>query len=435
MSSVGKISGFPEWLPEEKILENELIQKIKTVYESFGFAPIETPAVELVTTLASKGVIDKEIFAVKRLRDEGDKEADLALHFDLTVPFARYVALHSRDLVFPFKRYQVQKVWRGDRPQKGRFREFYQFDNDTVARDELPLSCDAEAYSAITKALIALKLPPFVSRINNRKILEGFYRSLGLTEAEVKSAITVVDKLDKIEITGVQAELEKLLGAQNSAVHKIVELVKTKATPGNLRAVISEFKISDSWFDSGLTEMERVLELLPDQVLSNIEIDFSLARGLAYYTGLISEFYFPDHKDFGTFAGGGRYDDLASDFTKEKLPGVGFSIGLSRLFDLILTKQLLPVGPKSPSKAVVTVYSEEQRAKCSQVAEELRSHGVSCEVYFKAPKLGKQIEYAEAKGIPYVVFVNPENGNIEIKNLKTKEQVVVSDLGGWAKEI
>ena len=431
----GKISGFPEWLPEQKILENKLIETIRSVYESYGFAPIETPAVELVSTLASKGVVDKEIFAVKRLKDEGSEEAELALHFDLTVPFARYVAQHAKDLVFPFKRYQVQKVWRGDRPQRGRFREFYQFDNDTVARNELPISCDAEGFSAISQALKKIEVPSFVSRVNNRKVLQGFYRSLGLTEDQRKQAIICVDKLDKIGISGVEIELTKALVGSVDKISMILDLAQLRSTPAEFRTVTKKFAIEDEWFEMGLSELEKLFSLLPSSVVEHTEVDFSLARGLDYYTGLIAEFVFPEHREFGTFAGGGRYDNLASDFTKEKLPGVGFSIGFSRLFDLILSKSLLPLGSKSASQLLVSVYAEEQRSRCNQIAEEFRSQGVACEVYYLSPKLGRQIEYAEAKGMRYVAFLNAETGALAVKDIQTKQQVEVNDIAVWSKEL
>jgi histidyl-tRNA synthetase len=198
MAKPSKISGFPEWLPEQKIAEDLIISKIKAIYESYGFVPIETPAIELLTTLGSKGVIDKEIFTVQRLKADGASEAELGLHFDLTVPLARYVAQHDHELSFPFKRYQLQKVWRGDRPQKGRFREFYQFDIDIIGRNDLPVACDAEVLSVVGLVMNEFDVGGYQLRINNRKLLAGLYESIGLDGEGAKKAITAVDKLLKI---------------------------------------------------------------------------------------------------------------------------------------------------------------------------------------------------------------------------------------------
>lgn len=433
MAKIGKISGFPEWLPEQKIAEDKIIARIKAIYESYGFTPIETPAVELLTTLGSKGVIDKEIFTVKRLKASGDEEAELGLHFDLTVPLARYVAQHSHNLSFPFKRYQIQKVWRGDRPQRGRFREFYQFDIDIIARNELPLSCDAEVVSVIGLVMNDLAVGPYSLRINNRKLLGGLYGELGLAGAARKSAIIAVDKLLKIGADGVAEELSRIEGITTKAIDAILESTQIQCVASELRERVAALNLSSSDIEEGVNELITIADLLPADVARNLSIDLSLARGLDYYTGLIMEVGLTKYPEFGTVVAGGRYDNLASEFTDQKLPGVGVSIGLSRLMELLISEGLVNTTQKSPSIALVTVFSESDRVACNQLAHELRSHGVSTEVFYKSPKLGKQIEYAEQKGMRYVFFIDSVSRQAQVKDLTTKEQIPVPSIADWAR--
>lgn len=435
MAKPAKISGFPEWLPEQKIAEDKVISTIKGIYESFGFSPIETPAVELLTTLGSKGVIDKEIFAVKRLKAEEGDEAELGLHFDLTVPLARYVAQHAHALVFPFKRYQLQKVWRGDRPQKGRFREFYQFDIDIISRNELPLSCDAEVVSVIGMVMERLQFGPFTIRINNRKLLGGIYAELGLSESARKSAIIAVDKILKIGADGVAKELQKIEGITQTAIDTILKSTAIQCPISELPAKIAALKTSSALIEEGVQELTTICALLPASVQERLVIDVSLARGLDYYTGLIVETILDKHPEFGSVISGGRYDDLASEFTDQKLPGVGVSIGLSRLMELAFSASLISTAQKSTTEVVVTVYDEADRPHLNAVAQDLRALGVNTEVFFKSPKLGKQIEYAESKGIRYVLFVDSATRQIQIKDIVSKEQGAVPSLKEWVQSI
>jgi histidyl-tRNA synthetase len=432
MAKVGKISGFPEWLPEQKLAEDRVIATIKKLYESYGFTPIETPAVELLTTLGSKGVIDKEIFAVKRLRASGDEEAEMGLHFDLTVPFARYVAQHAQALSFPFKRYQLQKVWRGDRPQKGRFREFYQFDIDIIARNELPLSCDAEVLSLVGLVMNQVNFGRYMIRVNHRKLLGGLYAAVGLDEAQRKAAIIAVDKILKIGVDGVTAELSKIEGISPAAIDLIIKSTTVQCPIGELEKRVAALGLASDAIAEGVNDLRAICALVPESVLANIVIDLTVARGLDYYTGIVLEVGMTDYPEFGTVFAGGRYENLASDFTDQALPGVGVSVGLSRLMELAFDKKLLPLNEKTTTKALVTVYSEEDRIACNQVANELRAAGVPTEVFYKSPKLGKQIDYADAKGIRYVFFVEESGAKVQVKDLVTKEQVVVESLAAWA---
>jgi histidyl-tRNA synthetase len=435
MAKISKISGFPEWLPEHKLAEDKVISTIRGIYESFGFSPIETPAVELLSSLGSKGVIDKEIFVVKRLRADEAEEAELGLHFDLTVPFARYVAQHNNALTFPFKRYQLQKVWRGDRPQKGRFREFYQFDIDIIARNELPLSCDAEVLTVIGLVMNKLNFGSYSIRINNRKLLQGLYQALGLDEQARKSAIIAVDKILKIGRDGVAKELERIEGISPSAIESILNSTAVQCPIEQLAEKVQGLNLQSEFIHEGVQELIAVCELLPASVRSRVTIDLSLARGLDYYTGLIMELGLDRYPEFGTVVAGGRYENLAAEFCDQKLPGVGVSLGLSRLMELVIAEKLVETTRKTPTQALVTVLSESDRVLSNEVAQALRDAGLPTEVFYRSPKLGKQIDYADAKGIRYVIFADPATREVQVKDLATKEQVAIPCLATWARGI
>lgn len=434
MATPKNISGFSELLPEEQVIQNRIISCIERVYRLHGFAPMQTPAVELLSSLCSQGD-DKEIFAVKRAFAEYGEDAEMGLHFDLTVPFARYVAQHFNDLNFPFRRSCLDRAWRGERPQKGRGREFYQFDIDTVSRDELPISCDAEVVTVVAKAFQDINVARFVVRMNNRKLLYGFCEAIGIESERVSSVAIAIDKLDKIGEEGVKRELRDGVGLSQEVVSKLWDFSGKRAAGSQILDVLNSFDIKNDLFESGKTEVRQIVELLPERILDTVNLDLSLVRGLAYYTGLVCEVVFPDYPTWPSMGGGGRYENLAGQFSKQNIPGVGASIGVSRVTQFILAEQLMPLGQKCPSKVLVAVLNEEQRVKANNVAETLRSYNVETEVYFKSPKLGKQIDYAAGKQIPYVLFIGEENDKIEIKDLNSKEQVSVSDLGVWAKGV
>ena len=432
MSKVRTISGFPEWLPEQRLAELKVIETIRSAYESHGFTPIETPAVELLGTLKSEGEIQKQIYALHTAQGERkeDSEKTIALHFDLTVPFARYVATHFNNLIFPFKRYQLQKVWRGERAQAGRFREFYQFDIDTVAVDSLPLCHDAEFLSLIEKIFTKLDLGKIYVKVNNRKILKGLYQALGIESEAQAAAITVVDKIDKIGAEQVQAQLVSEVGLTAQVAEKIVSYTGIKCSAQQAEQTLTGLEVSDELFQEGMKEILEVFSFLTPGAKEVVKLDLSLARGLDYYSGTIFETLLIDNPGFGSVCGGGRYEDLASRFIKKKLPGVGMSIGLTRLMAHAFENNLLNLDQKSPTKALVAVYNEEQRTQCIELAEQLRGNGVTTDIFHKSPKLGKQIEYAMKKGIEWVVFIS-ENGKIEAKNLieRTQEEI---DPASWS---
>lgn len=432
MSKISKISGFQEWLPYQKLHEDKLISSIRQVYESYGFVPIETAAVERVGVLEAKGSVDKEIFAVRRIHAEEGEEESIALHFDLTVPFARYVAQNFNEITFPFKRYQCQKVWRGERPQKGRSREFYQFDIDVIGREELPLASDADVLSAFCEALQKLGLPKFTVRVNSRKILHGYYESLGLAEDIRAKTISAVDKLNKIGEAGVLKALCGEVGLDQATAEKVLSATQQKYTVAEFVAGISSSPLP---YQQGVDELRDVLKLLPESVSQNVSVDMSLARGLDYYTGLICEVVLDDYPEYGSIGAGGRYEDLASEFINQKLPGVGFSIGLTRIMGVLIDLDRIPKGRKVPTQVLVTVLNEEQRVQCTKLAQEFRIAGIPTEVFFKSSKLGKQIDYAATREIPYVAFLNAENRQVEIKNLSSKEQQVITSVASWAAEL
>jgi histidyl-tRNA synthetase len=434
MKKIRPISGFPEWLPEQKLIEDAYIARIRTVYESYGFTPIETAAVEPIEVLAEQGVTDKEIYGLRRLHDEDDTESRLGLHFDLTIPFSRYVAQHLDKLKFPFRRYQIQKVWRGERPQKGRFREFYQFDADLVARDELPLCCDAEIISVMNKSFKALDLGTYKIAVNNRKCVLGCLETLGITEDLYKEILIAVDKLHKIGRDATLSELEVVGATPGQAVALLDWCGRELAAVDFLHGAQTHAAVGLE--KEGWDELKSILRLIPETALENIVFDPSLVRGLDYYTGLIFEVTLPEYPTYGSVGGGGRYENLVSRFSNQSLPGVGGSIGLTRLMDLIFTAKLHgAVSPKSLPQVMVTVLNEDQRVQCNKVAERARRHGVPTEVFFKSTRLGKQIEYASDRNIPFVVFLSEDGSTIEVKDLMLKSQSVVLNFDEWCKQL
>ncbi len=414
-----------------------MVEQIRRLYQRAGFVPIETAAVELVSTLAAKGAVDKEIYSLRRLHaDSDEKEKDeLALHFDLTVPFSRYVAQNFSELIFPFKRYQLQKAWRGERPQKGRYREFYQFDVDIVSRDDLPLACDADALEVYAQAIALLPLPKYEVRINDRRILLGFYEALGLDETQRRKTISIVDKLDKLGRDAVAQQLRGDLALSDGVIERIMQITEKKVRPADAAAVLGSLNIENATFQKGADDILALIDLLSEKTLENIVLDLSLARGLDYYTGLILEVRMVDYPEYGSVGAGGRYEDLASEFISQRLPGVGFSIGLTRILGFLFEEKLVEPHRPCMTRVLVSVYNEAQRKRCNQVAEELRAHGVATEVYFKAPKLGKQLDFADAKGIPYVLFISEGDGKIQVKNMRSKDQFEVADLSQFAQQI
>lgn len=412
------ISGYPEWLPQVRRVEQQWLDHIRAVFESYGFCNIETPAVEALEVIAAKGEdVDKEIYVLERLqKEEGDKEARLALHFDQTVPLARYVGQHFNDLNFPFKRYQTQKVWRGERPQAGRFREFYQCDIDVINVDHLPLSFDAEMPAIIHEVLSGLDIPAFEIRISNRKILIGLLESLGVENvAEVTRIIDKVEKIGESDARGLLKEHD-LSGEQ---IESVIALIKTQN--------LSTLTAANDTMNEGIEELSFVMEQLSH--LPNVVADLSIVRGLDYYTGTVYETVFVDDPGYGSICSGGRYDDLASSYINKKLPGVGISIGFSRLFAKMQAQ--LTETRVSPADVLVILNSEDDRALAAETAKTLRGRGMNVELYHAPQKFPKQMSYAEKKGIPFVWMPPFRDTKVhEVKNMATGEQAE-ADPNEW----
>lgn len=404
-----KISGFPEYLPGERRLELQWLDHIRRVFESYGYVNVETPAVEDVNVLQAKGEINKEIYALHRLlAQEGDKDdARLALHFDLTVPLARYVAQHFNDLDFPFKRYACQKVWRGERPQKGRMREFYQCDIDVIGIDNLPLHFDAEMPAVIHEVFQGMDIGKTQILISNRKILLGMLEGSGVDNTAV---LQQIDKLEKIGKDKVAAELHTL-GAEE-LTQQLLDIVETKD--------IAKINAANATMEEGLKELSFIMNSLK-HLGDAIVADLSITRGLDYYTGTVYETKLVDMPEIGSVCSGGRYDDLAGRFIKKKLPGVGISIGLSRLFDVLLDAGKLQPLAASPTDILVALPSEERRQEAADVAALLRQRN-NVELFHNAD-VKKCFIYAEKKGIDFVWFMaGGDRSHHSVKNLKTGEQ-------------
>lgn len=426
------ITGFPEWLPEVRLIEQRWMDHIRRTFESYGFCSIETPSVEELDVLRAKGEVDKEIYVIERLhKDENDKsDARLALHFDQTVPLARYVAQNFNDLVFPFKRYQMQKVWRGERPQAGRFREFYQCDIDVIGVDNLPIHFDGELAAIMIDILRGLDIGPFQMQISNRKILMGLCEGLG-----IEDTAPVTRAIDKIEKIG-KEEVRKLLAVEHLPAQHIETIlsfatIKTEDTSFVEKAL--SLGVDSPVLAEGVAELASVMAQLTHIERGFVVADLSIVRGLDYYTGTVYETKLLENPSFGSICSGGRFDDLAGSYINKHLPGVGISIGLSRLFDYMRINNKLNVGPKCPTDVLVCVPSDEKLTDAADVARTLRARGLNVELYHTAQKIKKQMEYASKKGIPYVWFPPFEDGEPhEVKNMETGEQCP-SDPALWSK--
>ena len=411
--------GFPEWLPAAKLQEKRIIDVIAKTYESYGYTPIETAAVEKVSSLATTGDVSKEIFGLHRLADESsEKSAEFGLHFDLTLPLARYTAENAGVLQFPFKRYQIQKVWRGERPQKGRYREFYQADIDIVGDGDLPSHYEAEVVEVVYSIFTALNVGEFTVRINNRKLLEGYYRDHGITD--LNSTLIAVDKIDKIG----EEEVIKLLkenGLSEEQARACTELAAKKFTLTEGLEFINFLESSNELLDQAKAELKAIFENLSHLPEGAVMFDLSIARGLDYYTGSVYECTLKGLEHCGSVCSGGRYDNLASKFTKRKLPGVGLSIGLTRLLYLLFESGKLKPEASTPTEAVIVLFDESQRPAANAKAKELRDAGVNTEVSHSAKKFSKQIKHAERRGARFIV-IPEEDGSYSMKDLKLGEQ-------------
>lgn len=427
------ISGFPEWLPEVRLVELRWIDRIRLAFERYGFCSVETPSVESLDVLLAKGETSQEVYTLRRLQEDAgdDSSSRLGLHFDLTVPFARYVAQNFNDLVFPFKRYQIQRVWRGERPQEGRYREFTQCDIDVINIDQVPLQYDAELPRIIHEILTDLDLPAWSININNRKILQGFYEGLAIPDP--LAVIRVADKIDKIGADGARDMLIDKVGLTQRQVGACLDLASIRGTDASVIDDITALGVKSDLLTEGLTELAFVLTSLADLPAGTIVADLSIARGLDYYTGTVYEGKFARWSQYGSICSGGRYENLAGSFIRRDLPGIGMSIGLTRIFAKLVAEGLLGTGPKCPTDVLVVIPSDERRPQAITAAAQLRRRGLNTELYHQPDKLSKQIRYASRKGIPFVWFPPFEDGKPhEVKDMKTGEQTT-ADPENWCR--
>ena len=427
------ISGFPEFLPAGRLVENQVLAAITSTFELHGFAPIETRAVEPLDQLARKGEIDKEIYVVRRLHaQEGDAD-ELGLHFDLTVPFARYVLEHSGHLSFPFRRYQVQKVWRGERPQEGRYREFTQADIDIVGRDRLADHHDAEiplvALDVFGRLHRDLGLPPVSIRVNNRKLSEGFYRGLGIEDTA--AVLQRVDKYDKVGPDVVVELLTEQVGLSETQASACVALAGISSEDESFVDQVRALGVTHELLEEGLADLASLIRIARGTEPGRVVADLRIARGLDYYTGTVYETLLLGSEKLGSVASGGRYDSLASD-GKATFPGVGYSFGITRILAPLIGKGVLTATRGVPSAVLVAVDSEETRDRAISVARRLRERGIACEVAPKADKFGRQIRFAERRGIPFVWF--SANLDDSVKDIRSGEQLP-ADPDAWLPPI
>ena len=423
------ISGFPELLPAQRAVEQTVLDRLRTVFELHGFASLETPAVESLDQLLRKGEIDQEVYVLRRLHAEADEAADasgLGLHYDLTVPFARYVLDHAGHLEFPFRRYQIQKVWRGERPQQGRYREFTQADIDIVARDTLPFHHDVEIARVMAEALASLDfLPGLRLQVNNRRLIEGFY--LGLGAADVPAVMRAIDKLDKVPADAVHAELITSAGLSDDQADLCLRLAGIQAADTSFVARVRELGVRHDLLDTGLEELAAVLDGCAGvDARVRVEADLRIARGLDYYTGTVFETRLDGHEGLGSICSGGRYESLASD-GRTTYPGVGISLGVSRLLVPLLQGGTLAGSRAVPSAVLVALPNEDARGDCDRVAQALRARGVPTEVAATPQKFGKQIRYAERRGIPFVWFPGEPHA---VKDIRSGDQAE-ADPATW----
>jgi histidyl-tRNA synthetase len=417
------ISGFPEWLPGVRAVELDWLDRIRATFERYGFCSVETPSVESLDVLAAKGETSQEVYALRRLQAEpGDDSGRLGLHFDLTVPFARYVAAHFNELTFPFRRYQIQRVWRGERPQEGRYREFTQCDIDVINVDSVPLYFDAELPRIVHEVLTELNVPAWTLNVNNRKLLQGFYEGLGIEDPV--AVIRAADKLDKIGPDGVAKVLVDQVGLTAAQAKSVLDLAAVKASDSAaVVEAVGRLGVKSDLLTTGLDELTFVLDELADLPVGSVVADLSIARGLDYYTGTVYEAKFVDWPGFGSICSGGRYDDLAGSFIRRNLPGVGISIGLTRIFAKLVAEGMITPGPASPADVLVVIPSDERRRVAVATAGRLRARGLKVETYHQADKLAKQLRYANRKGIGALWFPPFEDGKPhEVKNLATGDQ-------------
>ena len=419
------LPGFMELLPQDQILFNNMYDTIKKVYEKFGFLPIDTPTIELSEVLLAKagGETEKQIYRFNK----GDN--DLSLRFDLTVPLARYVAEHYNELVFPFKRYQMSKVFRGERPQKGRFREFYQCDIDIIGQESLDLIFDAEIPTVIYNVFQELNIGKFTIRINNRKVLNGFFESLNL-KVSASDILRVIDKIDKIGPDEVVREL-KAYDIDSIAIDQIMHFIDIKGTNDEILGSLQNLNINNEQFKVGISELVDVIQGMrnfnvPEQYF---KIDLTIARGLDYYTGTVYETILDEYPRLGSICSGGRYENLTAYYTDQKLPGIGISIGLTRLFSQLKEKNLITENKRSLTQVLVIPFNRKDMQYTLSLASKIRTAGINTDIYYQDKKMKTKLNYANRLNIPYVILIGEDEIKLNkatLKNMETGEQELLT---------
>lgn len=417
------LPGFMELKPNEQILFNQIKEKIEESYKRFGFLPLDTPILELSEVLLAKvgGETEKQIYRFTR----GD---DLAMRFDLTVPLAKYVSKNYGELQFPFRRYQIGKVYRGERPQKGRFREFYQADIDIIGDGELSIMNDAEIPSIIYTTFKNLGFDDFTIRINNRKILNGLFEYLNIVELSTE-IMRIIDKLEKIGKENVKLELLKL-NIEEENVVKILEFISISGNNEEKIEALEKLNIKNEVFEKGLFELKEVVKYIrlfgvPEE---NFSIDLTIARGLDYYTGTVYETFLDNYREIGSVCSGGRYDNLAENYTDKSLPGVGIAIGVTRLFDQLNDLKLIKTEKESISDVLVISTSDDV-SECLPIANTFRKEGINTEVYMNDKKMKAKFKYADRLKIPYVAIIGEDElkeNKVSLKKLVTGKQDTIN---------
>ncbi len=419
------LSGFMELLPREQMLFEQMTKTLREIYSLYGFMPLDTPMIEASEVLLAKGggETEKQIYRFTK----GD--SDLSLRFDLTVPLARYVAQHSGELTFPFRRFQIGKVYRGERAQRGRFREFYQADIDIIGDEKLDIMNEAEIPSIIYKAFTRLGLKRFKIRVNNRKVLNGFFAILELSELS-GDIMRTIDKIEKIGAEKTRALLVEI-GVSPDKSDSIISFISASGDSASVLKALEPYKGKNEVFDLGAAELETVVGNMrafgvPDECFT---VDLTIARGLDYYTGTVYETVMLDHPEIGSICSGGRYDSLAEYYTDRKLPGVGISIGLTRLFYVLGEQGYLNKDYPASSCDLLVIPMTEDMGEAVSLATEMREQGIRCQIYTEKKKFKAKIGYADKLGIPYVIFLGEDeiaSNTVSLKNMKTGEQITLS---------
>ncbi len=438
MSRPSALSGFPEFLPSQRAAELVIIDSLRETFELHGFASLETRFVEPLDQLLRKGETSNEVYVLRRLHADEDDESGpgLGLHFDLTVPLARYVVEHQGQLAFPFRRYQIQRCWRGERPQEGRYREFTQADIDIIGRDTLGFDADIEVLEVMAEAMSRLPVPPLTLHINNRKLIQGFYLGLGIVEgAPVIDVIRAMDKLDKIGPDGVRTLL-LAQGLRSDQADQCLALASIKGTDVGFADEVRSLGIEHELLEEGLSDLVRAVESTTHTRSEQFSVvaDLQIARGLDYYTGTVFEGRM-DLLGSLSICAGGRYDALASD-GRSTYPGVGISLGITRLVAPLVARGLFDADRSVPSAVLVALPDEGARVRVRAVARALRARGIPTEVAPTPAKYGKQIRHADRRGIPFVWFPSDEGSGVsdQVRDIRSGDQQP-AEAGTWSPPV